>query len=289
MKKVIEKNWLIIGSSSLASNHIVSKLAKTDIKFYGLSSKPAKSSSDIFQNIYDFYRPESLFEKRFSKIIILSTYLPIQNKEKSEYDILTNQLFFIFSNIKFSDNGSRQIILFSSTDVVNKKEQRFSKRSSRDQRVLNYSEHKLIIEKFVRDFSLKEKLNCLILRLPALLYPGVKFNFFARILQKIKNKEDGTFYNPERKLVALIHLDDIIELISKPVEGVKTLVCGCDGDINYRELSNICVTLGLSSVKWETVPGSTNLFDVSGFSRHLGYIPSSGRSILKFLNESMHE
>jgi len=108
-------------------------------------------------------------------------------------------------------------------------------------------------------------------------------------LQKIKNKEEGTFYNPERKLLALIHLDDIIELISKPVEGVKTLVCGCDGDINYRELSNICVTLGLSSVQWETAPGSTNLLDVSEFARHLGYIPSSGRSILKFLNESMQE
>ena len=130
--------------------------------------------------------------------------------------------------------------------MLTKKNNDFLSEAQETEGILNYSEHKLRIEKFVRDFSLKEKLNCLILRLPALLYPGVKFNFFARLLQKIKNKEAGTFYNPERKLVALIHLDDIIELISKPVEGVKTMVCGCDGDINYRELSNICVTLGLS-------------------------------------------
>ena len=274
----MKKNFLIIGSSSLFAKDYILKLNQiSSYCFYGITSKKLNAIK-LYKNIWNYTDLEEIRNIKFDRVLIIASRLPYENVSKQEFFDVNNQILKTLNKIKITKN--LKITFISSYNVFDKNLQFID-----DNTTINpsdmYGESKAILEHKITGFCLENNISCYILRMPTFLYQGGSRNFVCALTIATKNGEVFSLSNPEEKISALFDVSYTTLFDAIDPYSVKTINCGVNPDLSFKELGDIATSYGLKKIIWINSERGPTQVDLTKLKRALNFKPSARLMIEK--------
>ena len=283
MQLTSKNNHLILGSSSNIASEYICLNGKHNNNYYGISTKPhVNKNSQLFEQVLGFDKVKYFSNIKFSKIFIISSRNPSQGGSLNQFIKVNDMIESVLDKISYSHSHKPQIIFLSSFSVYDKKSDYISDTTETSPSDY-YGESKLLLEKQLIDFSIKNNVDLLILRLPVFLYQGVGFsssNFLAKLSLAIKYRQRFKLSNPKSYLGAVFDMPTLIKLASKKLPQTNIVNCASMPDITFTEIAEEAIKYGLEGIDWQDSDRGSVKVCLKTIENVIGFKPSS-KDIIK--------
>jgi nucleoside-diphosphate-sugar epimerase len=227
-------NILIVGSNSTSGILLAKSYKKKGSTVYGISR--AKNFTGV-----EIYKQNNLFSESyeniyFDEVVIIASRVPANGGVFE--DFAGDNLNILYKGIAEAKNISK-IVFFSSFSIYDQSHSKITLETPYD--IHNaYGLSKLLCENYLKDNAN----NYLILRVPVLLYSGVRNNFMARLKDSIKNKSVFSFANIDSRVNTFFSLNDFEKINSQYSN--QTINCCTRSDWKIEQIIEYSLSLGLS-------------------------------------------
>jgi nucleoside-diphosphate-sugar epimerase len=277
-------NTLIIGASSKLSYDYIKKYGANKSNFFGVSSKVDLFFSDLDITIYGYSNLYKLVGIHFNEVLILSSRLPSENISLVSYIETNKKIMHVLREVLAFQNLNTKITLISTFSVYSQYET-FLDESSSVNLDSDYAFSKLELEKSLIAFANNNKFSLMILRVPTLLYKGVKTNFIGKLNTSIINNTSVKLFNPSSSVSLIFDVTHIIRIIKSNWKGINLINCSAEPDITFLDIGDLAKKYGLKKIEWhnDTKPSlkvdSLKLFNI------LGELPSAKKIVKNWFKE----
>ena len=214
---------LVTGSGTLVGNCIASYLMQKKQDIIGTYNKsyPSNLKKNVKLIKLDLSK-NFLIKENFNYLIHCASGVPDYNLSKKK--IFNVNVLGFRRLLKISKNNDiKKIILLSTTSVygkiISKKIDENTKFNDPD----NYGITKITMEKDLIDFSKKNDVEYVILRLPGVLGKNSDHNFLSKLIKNIKKNKSQklNLFNKELKFNNLIHIKDLSKIVFQSIKSKK--------------------------------------------------------------------
>lgn len=280
-----KENYLIIGCNSKAAKSFVKKYKQFNksINFYGITSKDNKKHDKLFESVFS-YEDFSKNNLVFSRILILASLLPSQNKQLSDFINVNKKILDILDSISIKKSNQSRITFISSFSVYKKNIEYIDDNTLIDPQDC-YGESKLMMENSLIDLYKNQEFSLAILRMPVFLYFGGLNNFLNKIVLACRNNDKISLFNPQNKLSAVFDIENIIKLEQSSMEKLNIINCGAIPDISFKDIGERAIMCGAKDVCWEFNNSFSTKVDTSRIKKLIGASPSAKQIVDNWLQE----
>ena len=245
----MKNNTLIIGASSKLSYQFIEKYGAQNANFFGISSKFSNVFSDLNITIFNYLNFSDLKAINFDEVLILASRLPSENIVLKSFLETNTNIMNVLKEVLISNSKNTKITFISSYAVYNPLES-FLDENSETYIDNDYANSKLEMEKDLANFAKNHNFNLLILRMPVLLYKGVKTNFLGGLRDAIKNNTIAKLSNPSSALSLVFDVENIVKLVKADWEALILINCSSMPDITFSDIGVLAKGYGLSKLQW---------------------------------------
>ena len=280
----MKNNTLIIGASSKLSYQFIEKYGAQNANFFGISSKFSNVFSDLNITIFNYLNFSDLKAINFDEVLILASRLPSENIALKSFLETNANIMNVLKEVLISNSKNTKITFISSYAVYNPLES-FLDENSETYIDNDYANSKLEMEKDLANFAKNHNFNLLILRMPVLLYKGVKTNFLGGLRDAIKNNTIAKLSNPSSALSLVFDVENIVKLVKADWEALILINCSSMPDITFSDIGVLAKGYGLSKLQWVEGNRPSQRVDSSRLYAILGELPSAKKIVKNWLKE----
>lgn len=190
-------------------------------------------------------------------------------------------------------NNIKKIILLSSTSVYGRITSKKIDENTKFNKPDNYGMTKIIMEKDLINFSKKNNIEYVILRIPGVLGKNSKHNFLSRLIEKLKYNNIGTFtlYNKNLKFNNLIHVEDLSKIIFQCIKSNRLTGIFLLGSKNPVKFKNLIYKINKYCKLNFIFKSNSNSFnlDLSKSLKNKIKLNSATKTFEKFLSENLNK
>ena len=261
-------NILIVGSNSISAISLAKVYKKHGFRVYGLGRVKNFQGCEIYNE--NMLYVESFDKLFFDEVLVIASRTPSDGGDL--VDFIEDNLNILYKAV-YEAKGFSKIIFFSSFSVYDQSSSEIHLKTKYDARS-SYGLSKLLCENYLKDNSNKY----LILRIPVLLYPGVKNNFMAKLKNAIFSGNTFNFSNLDFKVNAFFSLNDYEKINNQFLN--CTINCCTKPDWTIKQIVEYSLALGLSSY---------NIIEPSKPAQIIQHdnlpVSNTSKAIMDFLNE----
>jgi len=209
-----KKKILITGGNSPVTNDIVKKfnIHKNDITVSTRKNIKKKYILNEIQYIkIDLRNKIKLKKNNFDYLIHIASATPYKKYSAAEYHKIN---ILGFKNLLNLSKNIKKIILLSTTDVLELASKSGLNKLKKDKKLI-YSKSKYQMEKILKNFALKNKVRCFVLRCPAIMcMTPNNINFIQKIVHNFIKEKNITIFNPKIMFNNIIDTSTLYKLIN---------------------------------------------------------------------------
>ena len=152
-----------------------------------------------------------LKKNNFDYLIHIASATPYKKYRAAEYHKIN---ILGFKNLLNLSKSIKKIILLSTTDVLELASKSGLNKLKKDKKLI-YSKSKYQMEKILKNFALKNKVRCLVLRCPAIMcMTPNNINFIQKIVHNFIKEKNITIFNPKITFNNIIDTSTLYKLIN---------------------------------------------------------------------------
>lgn len=284
MGNQLKINTLIIGASSKLAGQYIKKYGVDRSNFFGISSKVHGVFRAPNITIYDYTNASKLKNVNFDEILILASRLPSENVSLQSFQKANANVLNVLTN-SIITSGLNTKITFISTYSVYSPFERHLDENSTTYSENDYAKSKLEMENSLIKLANSHEFSLMILRMPVLLYKGVKTNFLGKLVNAIIHDKTAKLSNPNASLSLVFDVDNIIQIIKSTWKGCNLINCSSRADITFTDIAELAKEYGLSKLEWVESDRPSQSVDSSKLCSIIGELPSAQEIVQNWFEE----
>ncbi len=287
-----KKNFLVTGVGGFIGFNVAKHYAiKNNVIGIYRKQKPKLTNINLIkldlskQNLAEIIKDRKL---KIDTIIHCSSKTPV-SKFKSN-NIYKNNILQM-QNILKLNMPIKNFIFLSTMSVYGNINSKFVKETYKGKNINEYGRSKLVCEKLLKKYTLKNHISCYIFRLPGVVGKLSHSNFISKVFNKIKNNKELNINNPEEKFNNILHVDYLIQNIEFALRKKNTYGIFNLGSVRPMKIKNIMkifsTSLGYNkNIDWNKIKTKTFCINLEK-SRNFGFkFKSTKENILRYIKSN---